>query len=192
MKRLQKIQREEKSKLFSQKQAELLSGFSRDQLRKLDEKQIVVFQKQPMILYNWNQIIFLKTLFYFREDLTWSQIEEGLSNCAYSIDEIVDGIQKTLIVAIGEVKDKKLVFINRFESAMNDIDKHLGKKLISEDSALISEAFKVINGQDINNILFAYSKIKFNSVLITIPQIIIELKKQAEELEIEDFSFKVS
>ncbi len=192
MKRVQRLQREEKSKLFTQKQAELLSGFSRDQMRKLDEKQIVVSKKYPAILYDWNQVIFLKTLFYFREDLTWGQIEEGLSNCAYSIDEIVDGIQKTLIVAIGEVKDKKLVFINRFESAMNDIDKHLGKKLMSEDSALISEAFKVINGQDINNILFAYSKIKFNSVLITIPQIIIELKKQAEELEIEDFSLKVS
>jgi hypothetical protein len=191
MRRVQRLQKEEKSKLFTQKQAEQLSGFSRDQMRKLDEKQIVVPQKHPAILYSWNQVIFLKILFHFREDLTWGQIEEGLNNCEYNIQEIVDGIQETLIVAIGEVKDKKLIFINRVESKMNDFDKHLDKKIISEDSELISKAFKVINSQDSNNVLFAYAKVRFNAVVITIPQIIIELKKHAEELEIEDFNLKV-
>ncbi|MBW4572427.1 MAG: hypothetical protein KME31_31910 [Tolypothrix carrinoi HA7290-LM1] len=191
MKRVHRLYREEKSKLFSQKQTEQLSGFSREQMRKLDEKQIVVSQKHPVILYSWKQVIFLKTLFHFREDLTWGQIEESLNNCEYNVQEIVDGIQETVIVAIGEVENKKLVFINKVESKMNDFDKHRGKKLMNIDSEMISEAFKVINAQDENHIRFAPVKNKFNAVIITIPQIIIELKKTAEELEIENFELKV-
>jgi hypothetical protein len=191
MKRVQRLYREEKSKLFSQKQAEQLSGFSRDQMRTLDEKQIVVSQKHPVILYSWKQVIFLKTLFYFREDLTWGQIEESLNNCEYNVQEIVDGIQETVMVAIGEVENKKLVFINRVESKMNDFDKHLGKKMMNIDSEIVSQAFKVINARSENNFLFATTKNKFNAVIITIPQIIIELRKIAEELEIENLDLKV-
>jgi hypothetical protein len=191
MKRVQRLYREEKSKLFSQKQAEQLSGFSRDQMRTLDEKQIVVSQKHPVILYSWKQVIFLKTLFYFREDLTWGQIEESLNNCEYNVQEIVDGIQETVMVAIGEVENKKLVFINRVESKMNDFDKHLGKKMMNIDSEIVSQAFKVINARSENNFFFATTKNKFNAVIITIPQIIIELRKIAEELEIENLDLKV-
>lgn len=182
--------KEQKAKLFNQKQAENLSQLSRSQLRKLDEAGLVVPLKYPAILYNWNQVIFLRVLYCLREDWSFMQIEKALRECEFSIEEIIGNINKYLFVALGKKADGKFAFVFMNESIFgDDLLGRKARKLFSTESELFLENLKKI---DNDSVIMTNSKRKVNDFTsIAIPQIINEIKERAEELQIDNFHLKV-
>lgn len=177
--RLLKIQ---KLKMFSQKQAELLSGFSRDQLRKLDTAAILTPYKFPSILYDWNQLIFLKILYYLRNSWTFKQIESAFKNPEKPIDInfVIDNIQNTDIIYFGEygkIPDDLKLYI-QFNSLITT------NELVKKDVFNKMEKFDYII-KDIGEL----NQGKFTHV--NVPKLIKELKVLAQELQIENFDLKV-
>lgn len=177
--RLLKIQ---KVKMFSQKQAELLSGFSRDQLRKLDSAAIVVPYKFPSILYDWNQLIFLRILYYLRKIWTFKQIESALKNPDKSIDinYVIENIQSIYSIYFGEygkIPDDLNLYI-QFNSltSNNELEKKYVNNQMEQFDWIIQDIGELNEG-------------KFTP--INVSKLIKELKLLAVELQIKDFELKV-
>ncbi len=95
---------EKSSKKFSQKEAGILCGFSRKQLQKLEELEILIPQKNPVILYSWNQIIFARVLYCFRQLWSLQDVVKALRDTENPIDieAIVENIDKFVEIYLGQ------------------------------------------------------------------------------------------
>ncbi|QLE60026.1 hypothetical protein [Nostoc sp. TCL26-01] len=191
MRRVERLAKIEKSRLFSQKEAIQLSGFTRAQLLKWEEAEIVKPHREFAILYDWNQLIFLRVLYHLRQNWTFKQIETGLKNCYSSVDEIIQDIHKHLFIALG-IRGNEIALAAPIELTTtlasrlnNDFLMHKMKHIFS-----VEDFQEYILNIDENHPIGKLSKVKaFNC--IAIPQIILELKVLGEQLQIENFDLKV-
>ena len=184
------LTKEEKVKFFSQQEAQQLSGLTVNQLRKLHEIGLVVPAKHPSILYNWNQMIFLRVYCCLREDWSVYQINKALEEHPLSIQEIIENIDKYLFAALGKTESNKIGFVLLHETFFGDeLLAYKVRQMFSTESDFILENLKRL---DKNSVILAPYKRKLNDfVAYAIPQIIHEIKKSAKEKQIENFDLKV-
>lgn len=111
MRRVERLQKLEKAKHFSQKETEMLSGFTRRQLQKLEESGLVVPERIAGIVYTWNQLIFLKILFEFRQDWTFKQLEFIFKDyLCERFDRLIETIDKSLAALLILESDNRVNF----------------------------------------------------------------------------------
>ncbi len=67
------------AKLFTRKEAVILSGLTMNQVIKLEQKNLIVPQRQP-IRYTWNQIVKLRVIYYARQMLSLQVITDELAS----------------------------------------------------------------------------------------------------------------
>lgn len=199
MKRQAGLMRLQKARAFTQRDAEQLSGLTRHQLRKLEEAELVVPQKNP-ILYTWNQLIFLRILFEFRQDWTFKQLET-IFKCSSSEalnDKIIRSIDSSLaallILESNDAINFQLVADINFE---NDLQNHKLKKAVESirnDIRLNDEEVLAIikhiasdNSEEYSNSRISIKK----QTLVIIPPLIGNLKNLAEQLQIENLDLKL-
>ncbi len=174
--RSEKITAMQKGRGFTQKQACQLSGFSREQLQKLELREIVIPCKHPSILYSWNQIIFLKSLHALREEWSFKQIEKALNEYEESMENIEKNISKAIKVIFGEFGIKpNIQIIIQFE--------YLSDTVSSEQA----ESMRDIHSRDSRTSVERYPR----QTHIIIPKTIKELKIEAEKLEIDNLDLKI-
>jgi hypothetical protein len=89
---------------FSQKEAGILCEFSRKQLQKLEELEILTPQKTPVIQYSWNQIIFTRVLYCFRQLWSLQDVIKAFRDPENPIDieAIVENIDKFVDIYLGQ------------------------------------------------------------------------------------------
>ncbi len=89
---------------FSQKEAGILCGFSRKQLQKLEELEILIPQKNPILSYSWNQTVFMRILYCLRQVWSLQDIIKAFRNPENPIDVevIVDNIDKFDDIYLGQ------------------------------------------------------------------------------------------
>lgn len=183
MERRYRLLQIEKSRKFSQKEAVALSGFSRKQLQKLEELKILNPQKSPTILYTWNQIIFLRILYHFRQIWSLQQIDKALKDAEnpINIEVIIENIDKFFNVYLGEkgnLGNHGIYF--QFNKVINlsEIElKAVYKLSVEMPSVVIDDGIPLEQG-------------KFT--VLNIPKIIDELKSMAEKLDLEGFDLKIA
>jgi len=200
MRRADRLRKLEKAKYFSQKETETLSGFTRRQLRKLEEVELVVPQKNP-ILYTWNQLIFLRVLFEFRQDWTFKQLEIIFKACAsdsQGLDRLIETIDKSFAALLILESDDTVDFqVVQNISLEDDLQNHKLKIAmeniknnvkINEDEALaIIKYIASGDGDDDSDSRVSIKK----QTLVVIPLLIRNLKNLAKEICIENFDSKV-
>ncbi|WP_375503502.1 hypothetical protein [uncultured Nostoc sp.] len=185
----------EKTAMFSEKQVVTLTGFSRKRLYNLSVSKIVQPQKDP-ILYTWKQVIFLRILYLLREDWSLQVLEKIFKSFPDDkIEEIIEGIDTSTAVTLfsdssGELEFKMLGPIS-FDS---DLANHTFNKSLESfkegelfDSEKTHAIISYIIGDELNRSKISIQK----QTLIIIPELIGELKKVADGLNIEYFDLKV-
>jgi hypothetical protein len=166
----------QKARGFSQRQAGLLTKFTRDQLQRLEDREIVLPCKHPTTLYNWNQIIFLKSLFVLRQDWSFKQIEKALGEYEESMVDIEKNIPTAIKLIFGEFGEKpNIKIIIQFEYLLDTV------------SIEQAERMRDIHSNDSLSSVERYRR----QTHVNIPRIIKELKQEAQNLEIEDFELKI-
>ncbi|MBD2770670.1 hypothetical protein [Iningainema tapete] len=175
MKRVQRLARLEKSKMFTQKQAKDLSGFTRSQLLTWEEAGIIMPDRQYAILYTWNQLILLRILRHLRNRWTFQQIIKGFKNSRRPIDEILQILPKAVLCNFGEFgkyPDIEIeIQVHDLCNAENDIQEKIFRNVCHKAFPLIDEAGR--------------------QTQISVPKIIDEIKVLAEQNKIENFDVKV-
>jgi hypothetical protein len=161
---------------FTQKQAESLTDLSRDQLRKLDEKDIVKPCKHPSLLYSWNQIIFLKSFSLLRKRWSFKLIEKALYEYDESMEQIIKKIPSAIAIMFGEFgikPDIKILIQFDYLENTDDVDAiERMRNMLSAESVDASYDFT-------------------RQTHISVPKIIKELKIEAEKLEIDNLDLKI-
>ncbi|MBL1203114.1 MAG: hypothetical protein FWK04_29600 [Nostoc sp. GBBB01] len=188
MRKEYRLFREQKSKLFTQKQAEQLSGLTRNQLRKLEDAGLVVPHRYSLILYDWNQIIFLKILHNLRQDWTFQQIEKALTITSLfgGLEIVIKNIDTEFTaLAVIQEEDSDLVvqLLKNIEFEDELFNQNFQKTLQNKIDEKISKIITTIATDD-------YKKIK-KSTVVVIPDLIKHLRQRGEELQIQDFDLKV-
>ena len=169
MKSEDSLQKIRKYNMFSQNETIDLTGFTRQQLIKWDESNIVKPYRHPCILYDWNQIIMLRILFYWREKASYQKIVRILSE--ENVDKFLEHIEKS---SLAFFNNEKLIFV--------DDNFH-------ENHVVFAKMLKALKTSDIESV--DYSEIIPGVVLLNIASIIYNLKKEGELLNIENFAKKV-
>lgn len=200
MRRVDRLRKLEKAKYFSQKETETLSGFTRRQLRKLEEVELVVPQKNP-ILYTWNQLIFLRVLFEFRQDWTFKQLElicKEWASDSKGLNRLIETIDKSLAALLILGSDNRVNFqVVENITLQNDFKNHKLKiaidnirnnvKLNKDEGIAIIEYIARSDGDDDYDSRVSFKK----QTLVIIPSVISNLKNLAKEIQIENFDTKV-
>lgn len=167
--------RVQKAKLFSQKEAELLSGLTRSQLRTLEDLDVLVPHRHPSILYSWQQLIFLRIIYLLRTN-EWSLqvIERALKNPEVNLEKALEKIEDMVLVYFGSNSLKIEPFIDfcYFSNAGDDLLAQKAKMNMNEGNRSVKRTY-------------------INQVEIDVQQVIKDLKESATELQIEDFDLKV-
>ncbi|GAX45899.1 MAG: hypothetical protein KME22_00385 [Hassallia sp. WJT32-NPBG1] len=181
MKRQQRLARLEKSRMFSQKETVELSGFSRKQLQKLEQLEIIKPRKIPAVLYSWNQIIFLRILYHFRKIWSLQQIDKAFKDSENPINAevIIEDIDKFLNVYFGEkgVIGNLGIYIQFNEVNMSEIRfKAAYKSIVELPHIVIDDGVEIGQG-------------KFT--VLNVPKVIEELKVMAESLNVQESKLKV-
>ncbi|MBC1238500.1 hypothetical protein [Nostoc sp. 2RC] len=192
--------RVQKARFFSQKEAELLSSLTRNQLRKLDDIELVVPAKHPTILYSWNQLIFLRVLFRFSEDWSFKLLIEYFKLfSSKDLETLINRLDKCTSALLILEKNDEIYFqlLGEITLEDNDLVNQKLKKAIENikngEKLDFDDAFEIIK-------YIAYDALGENSsskicfkkqTLIIIPEIIQEITSLALELEIKDFDLKV-
>jgi hypothetical protein len=158
---------------FSQKEAGILCDFTRKQLQKLEELEILVPQKNPVILYSWNQIIFARTLYCFRQLWSLQDVVKAFRDSENPIDikAIVENIDKFVEIYLGQkngIGDPIIYFQVHQAGNLSQIEKKAINKLRDEMSPIV-----VGNG-------IAVGQGKFISV--NMPKVIEDLEIAVEKL----------
>lgn len=181
--------------MFSEKQVVALTGFSRKRLYNLSVSKIVQPQKDP-ILYTWKQVIFLRMLYLLRED--WSlQILEKIFKAFPDdkIEEIIEVIDTFTAITLfaessGELQLKILGPIT-FDSDLVNYTFNKSLESFKEGKLLDYEKTHAIVcciiGDEPNGSKISIQK----QTVIIIPELIGELKKVGDGLNIEYFDLKV-
>lgn len=175
MKRRVRLARIEKTRLFSQKEAQWLSGFSRSQLLTWEGVGIVKPEREYGILYTWNLIILLRILYHLRQRWTFQQVIKGFENSKHSIDKIVQMLPKSVVVIFGEFgvhPDIQIKIVVHDFCNVNDIDRQEAKKIFG------SEDFPSVNNRG-------------RQTEISLPKIIQEVVALAKEKEVENLDMKL-
>ena len=165
----EQIRKIKKYNMFSQSETTLLTGFTRGQLVKWDKSKIVQPYRHPCVLYDWNQIIVLKILYYWREKASYQKIVRVLSE--ENVDKFFEHVQKS---SLAFFNDQKLVFVN---------------DSFHEDQVLFAKILKGLKTSDIESVDF--TEVIPGLVLLNVASIIYNLKIEGELLKIEDFAKKV-
>ncbi|MCC5610563.1 hypothetical protein LC612_28390 [Nostoc sp. CHAB 5834] len=176
MKRVHRLGQIEKRKLFTQKQAVELSGFSRAQLLTWEETGIVRPDREYAILYTWNQIILLRILYHIRQRWTFQQVITGFENSRRSITEILQMLPKSVMVIFGEFGVYPDLHLEIMVQALINVKDEIEEKSIR--NLFGSEGFPFIDN-------------KGRQTQISVPKIIEEVKGLAQEKEIENLEFKL-
>ena len=192
MRREYRLFREQKSRLFTQREAEQLSGLTRNQLRKLEETDLVIPHRHSLILYNWNQLIFLRVLYNFLDDWTFKQIEAVLKACTPdSVEEIIEGIADSLSALLLVDKNGDVVFDFLKKIKFDDDLTNQGfKRSLNGALSLDNETRRIIEEVALPSSERSKISIKKQTIVI-IKDVIQDLFELAEELQIEDFDLKV-
>ena len=169
MKREDRIKKIHRAKMFTQSQVVLLTGLTRKQLVRWDISGIVKPYRHPCLLYDWNQVLFLRILFYWRKEASFQKIERILLD--EPVERFYDHMAKS---SLAMLNDQKLVFIN---------------DSFHKEQTLFSQIAKSLETIDIEEI--DYSEMIPGVVLLNIRAIVHNLKKAGEELNIENFALKV-
>jgi DNA-binding transcriptional MerR regulator len=166
-------------KLFSQREAEMLSGLTRAQLLKWEEAGIVLPRRSSAILYEWNQLLFLRVIYHLRQMWTFKQIEKAFKANDINLDTIINNIDKTVIIAMGQNED--LIFKCWDSENLGELNsaKEIFDLCNSKNGFLKAE----VCGKSV----FATPK----AVIILVPKLIEEMTKIGEDSEIENFGAKV-
>jgi len=181
----------EKTAMFSEKQVVTLTGFSRKRLYNFSVSKIVQPQKDP-ILYTWKQVVFLRVLYLLREDWPLRVLEKIFK--AFS-EEIIERIYTSTAIILFSESSGELEFRifgpitfgsdlanYAFNKSLESFKE--GKLLDYEKThAIIS----FIIGDEPNGSKISIQK----QTVIIIPELIGELKKVADGLNIEYFDLKV-
>lgn len=181
MKREQRLARLEKSRMFSQKETVELSGFSRKQLQKLEQLEIIKPRKIPAVLYSWNQIIFLRTLYHFRKIWSLQQIDKAFKDSEKPIDIelIIKDIDKFLNIYFGEkgVIGNLGIYVQFNAYNLSEIQsKAIYKMILEFPDIVIDDGVEIGQG-------------KFT--VLNVPKVIEELKVMAKSLNLEESKLKV-
>ena len=199
MRRVERLQKLEKTKHFSQKETEMLSGFTRRQLQKLEESGLVVPERIAGIVYTWNQLIFLKILFEFRQDWTFKQLEFIFKDyLCERFDRLIETIDKSLAALLILESDNRVNFqVVENITLENDFKNHKLKiaidnirnnvKLNKDEGIAIIEYIARGDGDDDYDSRVSFKK----QTLVIIPSVISNLKNLAKEICIENFDSKV-
>lgn len=176
MKRLRRLGQIEKKKLFTQKQAVELSGFSRAQLLTWEEAGIVRPDREYSILYTWNQIILLRILYHIRQRWTFPQVIKGFENSTERVDKILQMLPKSIVVTFGEFGVYPDIHIEIQVHDLCNAEDDIQEKRVRNIFA--RESFPSVDntGRQTN---------------ISVPKMIEEVKALAEEKEIENLEFKL-
>lgn len=185
--------------MFSQKEAEILSGFSRNQLRKLDSSGLVVPARDAGIVYSWNQIIFLKIINELRKDWTFKQLECVFSpwETSGSLEAFVNTVDKQLAVVILDEKGNGIFFrivksnVKLGDDAENEnLQKSLS--LAFEGCELDEKTLKILAfiAEDSTRPKVSTISVSKKTIVI-VPQIVQELIVLGKKLNIKDFAIKV-
>lgn len=188
-----KTEKVQKYTHFTQKEAELLSGFTRDQLRTLDTSKLIVPYKHPSVLYTWNQIIFLRILFVLREEWSFYQIKTAINNSKVDMPQAIENIQNYIFVNLLLEKDEPLQFL--FKASEPDT-LYTQQMFVAETDSLLEHPVSLIlskkgsktEGEVVVKRTKEYS---YKITTVTIPLIINDLKVIAQENKIEKFDLKV-
>ncbi|HYX17873.1 MAG TPA: hypothetical protein VE944_26640 [Nostoc sp.] len=176
MRRELRLGKIEKSKLFTQKQAADLSGFTRAQLITWEESEIVLPKREYAILYTWNQLILLRILYYLRQRWSIHQVVEGIRNSRRSIDEILEMLPKSVVANFGKFgihPDIEIqLHLHDFSNAKDDLEEITARKIFSREDFPLMEQ-------------------KGRQTRISIPKIIQEVKAFAEEKEVKNLDLKL-
>ncbi|MBG1258416.1 hypothetical protein [Nostoc commune] len=180
-------QKEERSKYFDQREAEILSGFSRNQLRKLIEVELIVPIKRPAIFYTWKQLVFLRVLNYLRQERTFKEIER-VFRATSNIPELIDSCDKMLFIAFGTVKsDGELGFAFSY---LADYVDELAELKLRKSFLVDTEYVKFVFDYIINKESLEV-KVKFGDIVAYNMPLLIKLLKETGKDSIEDFELKV-
>lgn len=144
-----------------------------------EEVGIVLPHRQPAILYEWNQLLLLRVLYHLRQSWTFKQIEKALKQDNVNLDQIIGKIDKTVLVAIGQ--NEGLIF--KFWNSDNIGELESGKSIFELCN---SEEF-FVRAEVGTESIFSTPK----AVIVVVPKLIKEMKKIAEEFQIESFDLKV-
>ncbi|NEU76832.1 hypothetical protein PI95_031070 [Hassallia byssoidea VB512170] len=181
MKREQRLARLEKSRMFSQKETVELSGFTRKQLQKLEQLEIIKPRKIPAVLYSWNQIIFLRILYHFRKIWSLQQIDKAFKDSEKPIDIelIIKDIDKFLNIYFGEkgVIGNLGIYVQFNAYNLSEIQsKAIYKMILEFPDIVIDDGVEIGQG-------------KFT--VLNVPKVIEELKVMAKSLNLEESKLKV-
>lgn len=183
MNREQRFAKIEKSRMFSQKEAIQLVGFTRRQLETLEKLEILIPYRKPGILYSWKQLIFLRTLYHFRQVWSLQQIDKALKDTEYpiNIEVIIENIEKFFDVYLGEkgnIGNLGIYFqLNKIINLSEIELKAVYKLSVEMPSIVIDDDIPVGQG-------------KFT--MLNIPKIIEELKSMAEKFDLDGFDLKIA
>jgi DNA-binding transcriptional MerR regulator len=194
---LKQLSTEKRAKMFSQKEAEILSGFTRNQLRKLDESGLIVPARDAGIVYSWKQLIFLKILNKLRQDWTFKKLEQSFNDCNQdgSINQIADKIQDYLAVSLLIDKEGVVIFhaVKNNLQFDDEVETHKLRKNISAvlDGGKLDDKFLKVIAYIAEDTIDSKISVSRKTVVI-IPQIIQELIELGKKLEIQNFETKAS
>lgn len=175
MKRVHRLGQIEKIKLFTQKQAVELSGFTRSQLLTWEEAGIVIPDREYAILYTWNQIILLRILYHIRQRWTFQQTITGFENSRQSIETILQMLPKSVLVTFGEFGVYPDVHLDFIAQALSKVKDEVEEK--SYRNIFADEDYPFIRNGG-------------RQTQIAVPQIIKEVKALAKEKEIQNLDLK--
>lgn len=181
MRRKQKLARLEKSRMFSQKETIQLSGFTRKQLQKLEQLEIIKPRKIPAVLYSWNQIIFLRIFYHFRKIWSLQQIDRAFKSTENPVDAeyIIENIEKFILIYFGEkgVIGNLGIYLQFNEYNLSEIESRaIYKKVIELPNIIDDDGVEIGKG-------------KFT--VLSVPKVIEELKVMAQSLDLEESKLKV-
>lgn len=176
MKRVRRLGQIEKKKLFTQKQAQELSGFSRAQLLTWEEAGIVRPDREYAILYTWSQIVLLRILYHIRQRWTFQQVIKGFENSTERVEKILQMLPKSIVVTFGEFGVYPDIHIEIQVHDLCNVEDDIQEKRVRNIFA--RESFPSVDntGRQTN---------------ISVPKMIEEVKALAEEKEIENLEFKL-
>lgn len=197
MRRLDRSSRIRRAKHFSQAETALLSGFSRDRLAMLEEAELILpITKDPIILYSWNQLVFLRVLFFFREESSFQDLQRFINSMGEKeLNDLIKNTAESIAVLFTKTKQQtpEVRLMSELPTkATNKLQKAI-HALLNAQQLSYEDVAELVHYMDRD--YFTSSPTKFHlksATFLAIPAIKKELKELSDSLHIQDFDIKVS